>query len=317
LSAGLVALVVAALFHGAALADELDQRVPARPGGRLQVDLDFGEETRWERVSLEVRSHDADEVWAVADVSGLGSSTVRFRLEHDPRVVRLYGRAGGILSWLFGGPSVSVRVWVPREFSVDLRCTSGPIRVEEVTGELRARTRDAPIEVRGAEGRLDLHTRGGAIQVTEVLGDVTARAAAGALDLSWIKGAVDARTGQGDVDVSHVAGGMWLRTDSGEIRIREAQGPAHARTEWGAVYATFAGEPSGDLETQRGSIEVALPGHSRVALDVRSPRGTVEVDPGLEARGKREATRFAGDLNGGGAGLRIYTARGTVRVNRR
>ena len=42
----------------------LDQRIPAAPGGLLQVDVDLGAEARADRVSLEVRAHDADEVWA-------------------------------------------------------------------------------------------------------------------------------------------------------------------------------------------------------------------------------------------------------------
>ncbi len=104
-------LSVVVLIPAPAQAQDLDRRIAVQPGGRLLVDLDLGQENRSERVSLEVRSHDADEVWAVADLSGLGASSVKFRLDHDERgVVRLYGRAGGLMSWLFGGPGVHVRV---------------------------------------------------------------------------------------------------------------------------------------------------------------------------------------------------------------
>lgn len=103
---GLAVALALVACSPAELSASLDRRLPARPGGRLQVDLDLGEEARPERVSLEVRSHDADEVWAFADVSGPGASSVSFRLEPDESGVRLYGHAGGPLSWLFGGPSV-------------------------------------------------------------------------------------------------------------------------------------------------------------------------------------------------------------------
>jgi hypothetical protein len=298
-------------------AQELDQRIPVKPGGLLQVDLDLGEEIRPERVSLEVRSHDADEVWAVADLSGLGASSIKFRLDHDERVVRLYGRAGGLMSWIFGGPGVSVRVWVPREFSVDLRCTSGPIRIENVSGTIRARTSHASIDVHTADGSLNLRTRSGAVRVTEMLGDVAIRASEGPISLAWVNGNVEARTGRGDIRARHLDGETSLRTDAGEIEIRDIRGRAEAKTEQGAVYASFAAEPAGLLETRRGSVEVLFPDHAGLQLDARTGRGTVEVGAGVKFDGTRGSDHFVGAVNGGGAPLRIYTARGTIRVDRR
>jgi hypothetical protein len=298
-------------------AEGLDQRIPVKPGGLLQVDLDLGEEVRPERVSLEVRTHDADEVWAVADLSGLGASSVKFRVEHDDRVVRLYGRSDGLISWIFGGPGVSVRVWIPRDFSVDLRCTSGPIRIEDVNGSIRARTSDASVEVSGAEGNLDLRTRSGAVHVTEAVGDVDIRASEGPIQLTWVTGDVKARTGRGWVRARHLKGRMTLRTDEGEIALREVRGPVDAKTEKGSVYASFAETPEGLLETRRGSIEVVFPEHAGLELEARTRRGTVELGPSVKVDGRRGADHFVGAVNGGGPRLGIYTARGDIRVDQR
>lgn len=295
----------------------LDQRVAVRPGALLQVDVDLGEETRPDRVALEVRSHDADEVWAVADVSGPGSGSVSFRVEHGDAGVRLYARAGGLGSWLFGGPSVQLRVFVPREFSVDLRSASGPIRIEDVTGAVRARTTDGRIDVRGVEGPVRLRTGAGEVAVTEVQGDVEVRAEQGSVDLAWITGAIDARTGQGDLKVRHVDGPIALRADDGELELRDLRGRVEAKTESGAVYASFVADPAGVLETQAGSVEVHLPAQASVALDARSERGQVEVGDGLAFAGERARDRAVGKLNGGAEALRVYTARGSVRVEAR
>jgi DUF4097 and DUF4098 domain-containing protein YvlB len=292
-------------------AEELDQRVPVEPGGSLQVDLDMGDDVVSGRVSLDVRSHDADEVWAVADISGLGGSAVSFRLEHDPKQVRLYGRSGGVMSWLFGGPSVVVRIWVPRDFSLDLRCNSGAIRVEDVSGSIRVRTTEAPIEIRATEGSLNLRSDSGEIEVIEMLGDVEAKSVEGSIELAWVTGTVHARTGRGDLRLRHIDGAARLRTGSGEIEIREARGAMQAKTESGAVYASFAGAPGGELETRRGAVVVAFPVHHGVQLDARTEHGTVEVDE------ERNGPHFEGPVNGGGMPLRIYTARGSIRVGRR
>jgi hypothetical protein len=314
---GLALFALLFLISAEAPAQDLDRRIAASPGGLLQVDLDLGEEIRPERVSLEVRAHDADEVWAVADLSGLGASSVKFRFEHDERVVRLYGRSGGLMSWIFGGPGVTVRVWVPREFSVDLRCTSGPIRIEDVSGTIRARTTDASIEVHAAAGDLNLRTRTGAVRVTEMVGDVSVRASEGAIELAWVTGNVEARTGQGDIRIRHIDGAAALRTDYGEIEIRDLRGRAEAKTEQGAVYAGFAEAPAGLIETRRGSVEVVFPDHAGLELDARSLSGTVEVGSAVKANGKRGNDHFVGTINGGGQPLRVYTARGTIRVDRR
>lgn len=311
-----VALALVACSPGE-FSGSLDQRIPASSGGLLQVDLDLGDEARSERVALEVRSHDADEVWVVADVSGPGASAVSFRLEHDDTGVRVYGRAGGLLSWLFGGPSVQLRVFVPREFSVDLRSGSGPIRIENVTGELRARTVNGALEVRGADGPVRLRTSGGDVEVTEAHGDVEVRTQDGSIELGWITGAVDARTGEGDLVARHLDGPVELRTDAGEIQLRDVRGTVSAKTESGAVAASFLADPSGEIETQRGSIEVSLPAQARLALDARSGLGTVELGAGLAVEGSHAADRVTGTLNGGGQTLLIYTARGSVRVDPR
>ena len=315
--AAMLALALLAAAPTDARGQDLDRRVSVKPGGLLQVDLDLGEAIRPERVTLEVRSHDADEVWVIADLSGLGASSIKFRLEHDGDVVRLYGRAGGLMSWIFGGPGVSVRVWVPREFSLDLRCTSGPIRIEDVSGTIRARTGAAPIEVSGTAGELKLRTKTGAVRVTEMLGDVEVRATEGPIDLRWVTGKVEARTGRGDIRVGHINGPVDLRTDDGEIEIKEVRGAAEAKTERGAVYASFAASPSGVLETRWGSVEVLLPDHAGVQLDARTNTGTVEIGNGIRAKGERGTDHFVGAVNGGGEPLRIYTARGAIRVGRR
>ncbi len=310
----LAAAVCAALSSGPlgpAGAEDLDRRIPVRPAGLLQIDMDLGDEVRPERVSLEVRSHDADEVWVVAEISGLGDSSVKFRVEHDDETVRIYARSGGVMSWLFGGPGVAMNVWVPREFSLDLRCSSGPIRIEDVHGDIRARTTDADIEVRAAEGRLKLRTRSGAVHVVEMLGSVEVKSTEGSVELAWVTGDVHVRTGAGDILTRHVAGTSELRTGRGEIEIREARGSTRAKTELGAIYASFAGAPSGRLETRRGSVVVAFPSHMGAALDARTRHGVVEVDE------KPQGSEFVGPVNGGGELLVIYTARGSIRVGRR
>jgi DUF4097 and DUF4098 domain-containing protein YvlB len=243
---------------------------------------------------------------------------VKFRVDHDDRVVRIYGRSGGLMSWILGGPGVAVRVWVPREFSVDLRCSTGPIRIEDISGQIRARTVDGAIHVEGVEGDVALRTERGAVTLNEVVGDVSLKAVGdGSLSLRWVTGRVDARTESGDISARHISGPMTLRTDGGEIQVEEVHGRVEARTEGGAIYASFASEPGGVLETRRGSVEVVLPDHAGAVLDVRTANGRVDVINGLAVVGDRGTDFLVGRVNGGGDPLKVFTARGTIRLVRR
>jgi len=295
----------------------MEERIPVEPGGRLEVDLDLGDGLRPDPGSLEVVSHDSNEVWIVAEATGWGASGVRFRVDAKGRAVSVQGRVEGALSWMFGGPQIRLRVRVPREFDLDLRCTAGPIRIEDVNGAVRARTGDAAIDVVGVRGRLKLRTANGPIRVSEVQGDVEARAFYGDLDVRWVEGDVRARTGGGSIVLAHVDGQVEARSDRGEIEAEQMRGRLEAKTERGSVFVSFAEAPEGDLETSRGSVQVVIPDGTGADLEAVSRRGTVELGPGLTVSGSQDDSRVAGPLNGGGAPLRLYTARGAVHVSRR
>ncbi len=298
-------------------ADDLDQRFHVKPGGHLQVDLDLGEEIGPEQASLQVISHDADQVWVKAETLGWGASDVKFRLDQDERAVRVYGSVSGLFTMVFGGPTIRVRVWVPRDFSVDLRSTTGPIRVEELSGKVRARTFNGSIEIVGVDGPLILRSTNGAVSVNESRGDVAIRVGEGAIELSWVTGDVRASTGKGDIRARHVAGLVDMRTDEGEVILQQVRGRVEAQTEIGAVFASFLGDPEGQIETRRGSVEVILPRDAGVDLDARSADGTVQLDAGLQMDGELADGHAIGHVNGGGSSLRIYTARGNVRLDQR
>ncbi len=309
----LIAMLLSACERG----DGMEERIPAESGGRLEVDLDLGSGLRPDPGSLEVVSHDSNEVWIVAEATGWGASGVRFRVDEKGRTVSIQGRVEGAFSWMFGGPQIRLRVRVPREFDLDLRCTAGPIRIEDMTGAVRARTGDAAIDVVGAAGKIKLRTANGPIRVSEVQGDVEARAFYGDIDVRWVEGDVQVRTGRGAIALAHVDGKVEARSDRGEIEAEQMRGRLEAKTERGGVFVSFAAAPEGDLETSRGSVQVVIPAGAGADLEAVSRRGNVEIGAGLSVAGNTDENHVSGRLNGGGAPLRLYTARGVVHLSRR
>lgn len=296
--------------------EALDERVPAEPGGRLEVDLDRGLGLRPDPGTLVVQTHDVNEVRIVADASEWGASSVHFRVDRGGDTVRVLGRVGGALSWMFGGPRIEVRIWVPRETAIDVRSSGGGVRIEDVIGDVRARSDDGPIEIIRAEGEVRVRTSGD-VRLVEVDGNVDVRLEEGDIDATRIRGNVALRTGAGEIEVDHLDGELVARSDRGGIEVRELSGSLEAITERGSVFVSFEGPPAGRLETARGSVEVSMPRSAGAELEAVSSGGRVALGPGLSVPGTQAEDRVEGRINGGGEALRLFTANGDVNVRPR
>jgi hypothetical protein len=312
---GAVALIAWLAAAGCGDARDVDERVEAVPGGLLEVDLDRGDGLRLDPGSLVVQSHAANEVRVIGEAHEWGASGVRFRIDRLGDAVRVQCRVRGPTSWLFGGPRVEVRIFVPREYSVDVRSTAGAVRLEDTTGALRVRT-VGDVEIARAEGPVRVRAEGD-LRIAEVVGDVDVRLDEGDIEARAIQGSVELRTGRGQIEVSHLQGALVARTARGSLDLRDLAGPVEAVTERGGVFASFVDDPEGRIETSRGSVEVLLPEGAQAQLEAISRRGGVELHDGFRVPGGRAPDRIAGPLNGGGSPLRLFTARGGVHVRPR
>jgi DUF4097 and DUF4098 domain-containing protein YvlB len=218
---------------------------------------------------------------------------------------------------MFGGPRVRVRVWVPREFSVDIRSSSGPVRIQDIEGRVRARARNAGIEVRGVSGPVKLRVVNGPVEIEEITGDLQVTSSDGLIQVAWVTGDVEARTTSGQIEMRHIDGEVTAKTLDGAIELAQVHGPIVARTEHGSVLAIFSGSPAGSVETERGSIDVVIPTDSAADVDAHATRGTVAVDAAVGLRGEETDNLVVGKINGGGALLSLRTSRGRIHLSRR
>ncbi len=313
---GLLAMLIVAWLAPAATG-AFEEAIPVEPGGKLAVDVDLGEGLRPDPGFLELASHDADQVRVVADADGWASWGVSYTLDASGPAVRLGVRVEGATSWMFGGPRVRVRVWVPREFSVDIRSNSGPVRIQDIGGSVRARTRDAGVEVRGVSGPVKLRVVNGPAEIEEITGDLQVTSSEGPIQIAWVAGDVEARTTAGPIEMRHIDGEVTAKTLGGSIELAQIRGPIVARTERGSVRASFSGPPAGSLETEQGSVAVVIPTDSAADLDARATRGSVALDAAIALNGEEAENLVVGKINGGGALLLLRTSRGGIHLSRR
>jgi DUF4097 and DUF4098 domain-containing protein YvlB len=155
---------------------------------------------------------------------------------------------------------------------------SGDLRVEDVEGAVHLENGNGSIEVRGVRGALAARSEGGGIRVASVAGPVTLTTRGGGISVERVRGDVRVSTERGRIELEDVEGRVELESQRGGIQVEELAGPVRARSERGAIEVEFVAEPSGVIETGRGSIHVEVPEGSGFALDAQTERGEIDLD---------------------------------------
>ena len=245
-------------------------------------------------------SHDAAEVYVQAEARGWAAGMVSFSIVKNGNDVELDGSVDGWFPSLLGQPRISVRAWVPREYSVEIETRGGRIHVEEIKGRLAALTSGGRIEAAHVAGPVLARTSGGRVEILDVLGDLRTKTSGGSMRLAGIRGDIEART------------------SGSAVKIEDAGGEVDVRTSGGSIQASFQHDPWGRLETSGGSIWVEFPERAGVSLDALTSGGSVKIDPVFEVSGQTgRKSRFRGDLNGGGPPLDLRTSGGSIHIRPR
>jgi hypothetical protein len=112
-------------------------------------------------------------------------------------------------------------VSTPRNATLDLDATNGPISIDGVDGSVTAHALNGPIAVKDSLGTLDIHTQNGPISFAGNSGKVTLRATNGPISVklagsSWTSGNLDASTENGPLSLKVPASygsGVHVETD--------------------------------------------------------------------------------------------------------
>jgi hypothetical protein len=198
---------------------------------------------------------------------------------------------------------VSFVVTVPTRYHTDLHTSGGSIKVGDLTGNVLARTSGGGIRIGQIDGTVDAHTSGGDIRLDFCTGDTK-------LDTSG-----------GGISAQRIVGKADLHTSGGSISVKLVENALQAHTSGGGVEAAIAGTLKGEcsLSTSGGSIRVAVDKTAAFRLDAATSGGGVRA-AGLTIRlenGGLGKSRLVGDVNGGGALLKLRTSGGGIDVKMR
>jgi len=114
-----------------------------------------------------------------------------------------------------------ILIRAPKASSLELNANNGPMTIENVDGNLKARVQNGPITVRGCSGELELSAQNGPVTLKDNSGKQTIHAENGPMSLSlsgdsWNGAGVEAHTTNGPLTLSVPSGyksGVLLESD--------------------------------------------------------------------------------------------------------
>ena len=175
--------------------------------------------------------------------------------------------------------SIDYDITMPRSTQLEASSGSGNLRIEGITGGVKANTGSGDIETSSIGGYVQLETGSGNIHS----------------DLASSRD-VKAQTGSGDIQLRNVQGMLKAGTGSGNIEV--------------------SGQPSSPWKLETGSGNVTMTtGGAHFSLDASTGSGSVHSDPPMTTHGSLERHHVTGDINGGGPTVRVETGSGDVRIH--
>jgi DUF4097 and DUF4098 domain-containing protein YvlB len=319
-----VLLVCLCAFHTLALTDEhVTETRGAKPGGKLIIDVDFG--------NIDVTTGATDKVVVTAyravdahskekEKQYLKATPIVVTTEGNSVVVRARSKKGwSFWSW-FGHTRTegTYNIQVPATFDSDLQTEGGEVSVTGLTGRTKVETSGGDLKFERLHGPLKAETSGGTIEMGACDGTLDIESSGGSIAVDGGSGTLRGQTSGGNVTVVDFAGDANVESSGGRLRLANIAGNLNGETSGGSISAALSSPVHGDvkLETSAGSIEVIAPPDAALTVDAETSAGKVSSDLPITAT-TSSGDGLRGTINGGGKRLRLRTSAGSISIRSR
>jgi len=316
-------LVAATLSASAASEEKIHETRPAKSGGKLLVDVDFG--------TITIAPGDGDKVVVDAyrkveasskekEQEYLNATPIKVTTEGDTVVVRARRKEKSLGSqlWNLMGHSRTegrYTIHVPAAFNADLQTAGGDVSANDLTGAVKAETSGGDLNFARIHGPINAETSGGDIAVTACEGTLDVETSGGRIEATGGSGSLRARTSGGAVTVASFAGDARVESSGGRLRLAKIAGKLSGETSGGAIDAILSTPVAGDvrLETSAGAIRVLAPANAALTLDAETGSGDVTSNfPIASRRASRDSLK--GTINGGGRLVHLRSGAGSIGI---
>jgi hypothetical protein len=307
------ALAVLALSVAPAFAEpfHLEKTFDLAAGDRFELTSDLGSVTLrgvdGRQASIVVTSERSD----IAD-------RYDFQFDHSGGRLQMVVKRKGLLSWFRQG-NAHIAVQVPRATPVELDLAGGAVDVADLAAPLKAKSSGGSVKIADVGGDVTLSSSGGGVEARGVHGALHLNSSGGGVRAEGIDGRVEAESSGGSLTLERVGGDIDASSSGGGVRISEAGGRVKAGSSGGPVHVGFAAgnAKGGDIDSSGGGVTVALDPKAALDIDASSSGGSVRTDLPVTIQGKVSRGALHGELNGGGALLRLRSSGGGVAIDGR
>jgi DUF4097 and DUF4098 domain-containing protein YvlB len=303
--------------------EETKKTFPASTGGKLVVDVDFGEINVttnatpneigvmvWRKVT---RRNQAEEEKFLKD------HPVTFHQEDGTLVIRSRHKSqGGWFSNFRNRNEGKFTIKVPAEFNAKLDTAGGGISVSDLHGGVDADTSGGGLSFARLNGTLNGDTSGGGIRVLDCQGNIKIGTSGGGIDVAGGGGSLSGETSGGGVKVKNFAGPASVETSGGGITIEKVKGSVKGSTSGGPIHAVLLSPLPGEvnLSTSGGGVSVDIGDQAAFNLDAETSGGGVSCELPVTIQGKKERSRLKGPVNGGGPVVELRSSGGGIQVRK-
>jgi DUF4097 and DUF4098 domain-containing protein YvlB len=309
----------------AATEETFHKSFPVEPGGKLVVNVEFGEVT----VSTHATSEVVVDVWRQVirknkadEESFLAGAPVKFAQEGETVTVesRRKERTGWPQGWSGFRNRTEGRymIQVPAQFNVQLNTAGGGISVTDLAGEVNSDTSGGGLRFTRVRGPLRGDTSGGGIQVSDCEGKIEINTSGGGITVTGGAGSLVAGTSGGAITVRSFAGPARVETSGGGITLDHVGGKLDGSTSGGPINVTLPSPLPGEvrLTTSGGGVTVRVPEEASFQLDAETSGGGVTCDLPITIDGKKQHGRLKGAVNGGETPVRLRSSGGGIQIQK-
>lgn len=288
-----------------------ERALTLEPGGTFILETDIGD------VALTGESISGARIVVTSDVDL--ERDYDFAFDESTRRVKVTIKRRGMVrrffDW-FDRDHTRITIQVPTRTDVNLNTSGGSIRTARVSGAVGVHTSGGSLDIEGIGGDVDGTTSGGSIRMRDVRGDVEASTSGGSITITGVRGSLRAHTSGGGITIDDVSGDLRASTSGGSVDVRGAGGRVEASSSGGGVTVRFApGNSSGGVvSSSGGSVRTEIDPGAKVSIDASASGGSVNSDVPVTIQGRIESHSLRGDMNGGGALLRLRSSGGGVRI---
>lgn len=209
---------------------------------------------------------------------------------------------------------------------VRVNTAGGDITADSIGGEARLVTAGGDITVQKAGANIRAETAGGKVRIAQAGGMVIATTAGGMIDIGHANGSVTAHNaGGGPILVGSAGGSVKCDSASGAIKVGSLDGATRLVTASGSVVAQLHGAKlvsDSYIATGSGDITVFIPYNLSVTIRAQNDgvsrvQSIVSEFSSLQIQFDGGTATARGDINGGGATLRIEGNSGTIWIKKK